>query len=114
MAIRRPRLSLKGMILAIAASGLLISITLRLLKPYPIAMVINGGCHVAWSDRTSSSYRSHLEAPRYQTFAFGPIVRVNWGDGSSSFHLRFTPQKSRPPQASQESLGIPKDRNVTF
>jgi hypothetical protein len=75
-----------------AASVLGISALRYLSRPYPTITTLTGPIHVlVWTDGSCTSGESGKVPGGFDHH--GPIVRVRWSDGSSTFHLRQTPAR---------------------
>ncbi len=111
---RRLRLTVRRMMVAVAVVATLVYLGTLLMRPYPTIGIFNGVYNVAWSDGSSTTYRSWEDHPSRRVRHLGPIVWVLWKDGSSSLHLRDTPRKARPGRPLEGPLGIPKMANVSF
>ena len=114
MKLRRPRLTIRRMMVLIAAVAVGLYIAVRLLRPYPTIGIFNGNYNVGWSDGSVTTYWSWKDHPSLQQRHFGPFVWVDWKDGSSSLHWRYTPKRPRPSLPLNPPLGIPKVMHVSF
>ena len=98
----------------IAVAAVVSYAAVRLSRPYPTLTMFNGDCIVVWSDGTSSSYRSLDELPHRGSRYWGPLVRVEWKDRSSSLHWRYTPKTPRAASDPRPPLRIPAMNRITF
>jgi hypothetical protein len=85
-----------------------------LLRPYPMVGIYSAGYSVFWSDGSSTFYRSLEDFPIAYIRHVGPIVRVDWKDGSASLHWRNTPKRHRPARPHDPPLAIPEVKQVTY
>jgi hypothetical protein len=94
MRLSRPRFTVRRMMVAVAVLACLLAFALR---PYPTMILGLGVANVTcWSDGTSTVVVSGKGTTIRRTHVYGPLQKVNWSDGSTSWYLvPWTPWRRR-------------------
>jgi hypothetical protein len=95
MRLTRPRFTVRRLMVAVAVVACLLAFAAR---PYPTMISTYGPFTVIyWSDGHGTAVVPGKGTLISRKRSYGPVMRVDWGDGSASWYLALrTPRYPRP------------------
>jgi hypothetical protein len=85
MRLTRPRFTVRRLMLAVAVLACLMAFALR---PYPTTILgLGPACAIYWSDGSHTVVLYGKGTTFSQRRNYGPVMRVDWSDGSTSWYL---------------------------
>jgi hypothetical protein len=100
MRLPRLRISVLGLMLAVAVAAVLITLAIRMhAQPVRVTILDEGGYRMTWSDGSVTRLGPDAPMPSMnggERFAFGFLRRVKWFDGSRTSYTWHTSWPSEP------------------